>query len=191
MTWDEALASLDMAKLGQIATYFAQRADLGYTYTVENLLVDTIWEAWRNFERYDSGLSAFQTWVVWLLRHTVDWHQRFDARAIPFSQVDDDLLCYILDPSPTPEAYVLQREAVLAAKVLTQKIEIAIELWSRPRAKRTNLAVFRTYLRLLSESKTVKTNQAAVAREIHMRPQTVSVALKRITDICERCGFRV
>lgn len=193
MTWDEALASLNMSKLGTLAKCIAERAGLTRGYTVESLLVDTLWEAWRSFERYNSGLSAFQTWVVYLLRHTVSWHQRDDARTTLFSQIDGEghALHFFLDPRPQPEALILRREALLEAKELTQKIEIAIEVLSRKRTKRTNLAVYRTYLRLLSESKTVQVNQAAVARAMSVPHQTVSVAMKRIADICGKCGFGV
>lgn len=192
MTWDEAVAELDMNKLKSLAGLMAERAGLfGRGYTTEGLLVDTLWEAWRAFDRYESGLSAFQTWVVYLLRHTVSWHQRREGHTVLFSQTDERMLHYILDPRPTPEALIIHREAVLEAEELVHKIECAIEALSRKRTKHTNLAVFRTYLRLLSESEVVKANQSDVAREMHIAPQTVSVAMKRITDICKRCGFRV
>lgn len=192
MTWDEAVAELDMGKLKSLANLMAKRAGLFKRgYTAEGLVVDTLWEAWRAFPRYESGRSAFQTWVVYLLRHTVSWHQRDERRTVPFSQTDERILHYILDPKPTLEALVLRQEDILEAKELVQRIECAIETLSRKRTRRTNLAVFRTYLKLLSESKTVKANQTDVAREMHIAPQTVSVAVKRIADICRRCGLRV
>ena len=190
MSWDEALATLDIAKLRRLIDQLAGRAGL-LGYTVDSLLVDTLWEAWRCFDRYDPNLSAFQTWTTYLLRHTIDWHRRQDARTMLFSQAKAEMLHAIFDTAPTPEEIVMRREEIAEAQGLVQRIEIAVDVLSRKRTRRTNLAVLRTYRHLLMESGTVKAHQSDVARWMGVSPQTVSVAMKRIADICRRCGLRV
>lgn len=192
MDWDEALATLDVPRLRRFVKQQASRTDLLQRgHSVDSLLIDVIWETWRQFDQYDASRAALFTWVVYITRSTIAKHQRYTRRVKPFSQLSARLLDYLAYELPTPEENAVRQEEIVEAHQLVDKIELAIEVLSRKRTRNTNLAVFRTYLSTLQDSGTIKVSQQEVATALGTSQQAVSVTLKRIADICERCGLRL
>lgn len=187
MDWSEALATLDVPRLRKLISLRASRTDLLYRgHSIDGLLVDVLWQSWHKFDQFDPSQARFYTWIVHQVSAVISAHLRYTGRVSRISQLPVDVLNCISLTLPTLEESAIRNEEIAAAQQLVDKIELAIDILSGPRSRNTNLAVFRTYRDMLKQSRTTKATQAEIAEMLQTSQQAVSVALKRIADICKK-----
>lgn len=187
MDWSEALATLDVPRLRSLIQLKAYHTELlSRGHSVDGLLVDVLWESWRKFDQYDPSQAKFYTWVVWQAVAVISEHTRYTHRVRRLTQHGGDVLIRLAQERPTLEESAIRNEEVVRARQLVDKIELAIEVLSRTRTRRMNLAVFRTYRDALQQSHTARATQSDIAATLQTSQQAVSVALKRIADICRK-----
>ena len=187
MDWGEALATLDVPRLRRLVSLRVSRTDLLYRgHSIDGLLVDVLWEAWRRFDQYDPSQARFHTWVVWQIGAVISGYVRYTTRVRLLSQLPASVLDAVALTLPTLEESTIRNEEIVQAQLLVERIELAIDVLSRQRTRRMNLAVFRTYRNMLEQSYTVRATQEEIAETLQTSQQAVSVALKRIADICRK-----
>ena len=187
MDWSETLATLDMPRLRSLISMRASRTNLLYRgHSVDGLLVDVLWEAWRKFSQYDPSKAGFYTWVAWQVSAVIGGHMRYTTRVKRLTQTAGAVLIRLAQERPTLEESAIRGEEIVQAHQLVDKIELAIEVLSRVRTRRMNLAVFRTYRDTLQQSHTTRATQEEIAETLQTSQQAVSITLKRIADICEK-----
>ena len=187
MDWSETLATLDMPRLRNLVSMRASRTNLLHRgHSVDGLLVDVLWEAWRKFGQYDSSKAGFYTWIVGQVSAVIGGHLRYTNRVQLLTQTAGDMLIRLAQERPTLEESAIRGEEVVQARQLVERIELAIEVLSRVRTRRMNLAVFRTYRDTLQQSRTTRATQEEIAETLQTSQQAVSITLKRIADICEK-----
>jgi len=180
MQWEEYYEQLDLLKLRVHAHKRAIRFGVLNLHTVDEIVMEALYNSWVKLHTtYDPSRGRFQTWVITLINGVITKFARETVwPSIPV----------MMPGPPNPLDVLIRREEIASAHMKIKKIEMAIRAATGDAAA-TDLRVFKAYLGALASAGDERVRDIQVAQAIGMSRRTVSVALGRIAERCQKAGI--